>query len=338
MDNKVTKRRLSDLLSYEWILIIVTCLAGILLFEFLFTAFSVKLTVGQKFKYYFDHSVVGNYEAVMDFYGDNYPFSYDVLDFSGEQLGTNADLLPTRLSVYEGDVIFTSNIVSETGTEQMLVRSKVVLDYFSGYSYEIMLEDAKNYLLTYFMKDGLTKENAFSNYNEENFDLEKVEETFRVRMKKDNRYRKEEQIILGINDEYLRVKSLYKEVLDFERLISYKEQYPDLFVNYTLYEQGLYYARATQADSLPQWEEDYKREVDAGRINLIYALNLDELSRHNPTGKKINPSRFVNLEGKNSAEKVCLTVFNFREQQPHLQFEAIPFINTLVRECSDLLD
>ena len=54
MDNKLTKKRLSDFLAYEWILTIIIAVAAIVVWELVYTMSAVRLTVGQAFKYYYD--------------------------------------------------------------------------------------------------------------------------------------------------------------------------------------------------------------------------------------------------------------------------------------------
>ncbi len=49
MDNKITKKRLGDLCSYDWILFIAAIAAAILVWELLYAFTSVKLTTGQRF-------------------------------------------------------------------------------------------------------------------------------------------------------------------------------------------------------------------------------------------------------------------------------------------------
>ena len=58
MDNKITKSRLSDLLSYEWILMLIIAVVSIIAWELFYTMGGVKLTVGQSFKYYYDQSII----------------------------------------------------------------------------------------------------------------------------------------------------------------------------------------------------------------------------------------------------------------------------------------
>ena len=188
------------------------------------------------------------------------------------------------------------------------------------------------------MKDGSTND-VFTAYDESNIDENKVESVFRSRMKKDNRFRKESQIKDGIQLELGRVKKLYKEVIDFNKLLGYKDnpEYDGLFFKYTKYEQIL--ARLDKdSDEKEYWKSAVEEEKKAGRENLVYALNVEGLSKHSTT-ENSNPSKYFTVRGAEeaTAKDVCLMVFNFRSYQPHLQYECISFINTIVRDCSNIL-
>ena len=49
MDIKVTGNRLKNLLSYEWVKIIVSIVAGVVVWSLLFTTLATRATVGEQF-------------------------------------------------------------------------------------------------------------------------------------------------------------------------------------------------------------------------------------------------------------------------------------------------
>lgn len=338
MDNRITKKRLSDFLSYEWIKLIIVCVVAVLLWEMVYTVTAVKPTVGQKFKYYFDTSVYGNNIQLDALIEDEDALSYDVLMFNSEQLSTDFNTLPTRLTAQEGDVMITDcrENVSAKYEKGPFVRAKFVIDNYYAYCYEDLLKDAQNYLLVNFMNDGLTAENAFSAFNEDYLNLEKISTVFRARMAKDNRFRTESQKTEGVFLEKERVTRLYKEVIDFAKLLALKETDPDLFLTYTKYDQSLIYPGEI---SLDYWKKEQQKEIDAGRVNMTYALKVDALSKYqDENSSKANPSKYFKYYGEYDAKDICITVFDFKAEQPHLQYETIPFINAIVRSCSTILD
>lgn len=335
MDNKVTKKRLSNFFAYEWITMIIVIVVAIIVWEFVYTVSAVRLSVGQNFKYYYDENV--------DTYGATYLYeminrkdtlSYDVLSFDYESLTEEAgNILSARLSIYEGDVIFTDCIdytklegANENTTKEIRVKSLV--DSYNGYDFITLKNDAIDYLKG-FLPDGRTVDGdiEFSMLSKD-----KIASSFRSRMKKDNRFREEEQILNGIKMEEERLEKLCRDVKDFSYLLSLRETTPELFYNYTKFEQS--FESAAEDKYKIQYETAVKNEKEKGRENVPYALCLSALKGGEG---KTDPSSYFKIKGKETAEDVVLMVFNFKDKQPHLQYETIGFINQIVKDCSTLL-
>jgi hypothetical protein len=344
MDNKITKNRLSNFLAYEWILIIIVCVALIFVWEIVYTVGAVRLTAGQKFNFYFDERVDGKTDAVYQVISNDV-FSYDVITVTGEQLSGDFNVLTARLAIQEGDILFTTNkqeyTQGEEGSNEVptakKVRVKEMIDDIGLYSLEQMLKDGQDYLLQEFFVSGADY-TAFNSFNQSNIDKTKVEKVFRERLKNDNRFRKESQILDGIKLEEKRVESLYKNLIDFAKVLALKDTCPELFTIYTKGEQSL--AFSTDSDDINRWTSVVNAEKNNGRENQIYAINLGAFtsSQYFDNKTKSNPSKFFTLTGSESAENICVTVFNFKSYQPHLQYETISFINTFIKECSTILD
>ncbi|MBR0190377.1 MAG: hypothetical protein IJQ23_08355, partial [Clostridia bacterium] len=121
MDNKLTKRRLSDFLAYEWILMIIVAVAAILVLELAYTMAATRLSTGQQFKYYLDEDIYSfdaSDKSIYDLLGvetgkNGKTFSYDVLSVETENLTSSYNVLSVRLSVQEGDAIFTTSVEKE---------------------------------------------------------------------------------------------------------------------------------------------------------------------------------------------------------------------------------
>ncbi len=351
MDNKITKRRLSDFLAYEWIMMIIIAVVAIITWELVYTMAGVRLTVGQQFKFYFDETVYGNSSAVVSLLDKDQALSYDILELSAESLSSDFNVLSTRLSIQEGDILITdckdptAGVENPEEVENKKIRLRTMVDSYDGYAYEEMLFDAKTYLRKYMSSTFENSDTVFNSVQDGVFDDAKIEKSFRSRMKKDNRFRKESDIKIGIGLETERLNRLYKEVVDFDNLLENKTE--NLFYRYTKYSQS---RDAQEKESDKQaWADHTQNEVNrltdkgiAGTINketneteFIYAINLGAM----PTVEgKTNPSDLCTMRNAESAENVCIMVFDFRSYQPHLQFETISFINTIVRNCSTLLD
>ena len=316
MDNKITRKRLSNFLSYEWILMLIFVLIAVTTMELVYSVTATRITAGQYFKYYLDKNLSSD---VADFYialgyepdKNGKTFSYEIMKLGVESVMFSDEVLTARLSVQEGDVIFSDVTEDENGSS----RAKALIDAYSLMPLDKLLDSAKEYLEGF--KDGGTLSD----------DL--IVRHFNERMKKDNRFRTEEQKAAGRLLEIGRIQKLAKDVEDFEKIFAAGNE--GLFFNYTKYAQTLaFHPDDEDAQIL------YGREVDAGRENAKYGIRLSSLT-YEGTDKK-DVSRFFQKVDTGTAEDVIVMVFDFTSYQPDLQFETISFIDTILRECSDLLD
>lgn len=326
------------MLAYDWILIIVVAIAAIIVWEFIYGIVSVRLTVGQQFKFYYDINITSGSGNIYSLIEDKDVLSYDVLSFGSESLTNEVDVLSARLSIQEGDILVTECVEPSKDAEDQSVRLKTMVDVHDGYSYEQMLKDAKDYL-NGFMKDGVADDIRLDTYNLDNLDASKIEAVFRDRMKKDNRYRKEDQILDGVKDEIARIQKLYKEVVKFDYLLSLKTSNPELFYCYTRYEQTRDSYKDTNQENYDGYNNLVEKEISEGRGDNIYALKIAGLTNFkDANSNKKDPSEYFRIKGKDDSTDVAIMVFNFREYQPHLQYEVISFINAIVEDCSTLYD
>ena len=328
MDNKITKKRLYNLLSYEWILMCFIIAAAMIAWELIYTIGAVRLTPGQQFKYYLDQSIyMGDNVELFNLVKDDDALSYDVLKFDTEALISGSNVLATRLTIYDGDIIFTDSVGSNSQTKKN-IRAKEVVDLFSIYPLEDLVIDAQKYLKDNFLTDGITAENAELEY--ENLSKEKIKNVFLNRMKGDNRFRTEQEKADGIKLEEQRIEKLCAEIKDFKKFLNHAiNNQPELLYRYTKYEQVY---DNSKLDGIN--EEDYAiiyHEEEQRRPNAIYGINVAELKGGT------DPSNYVKVENASDAKDVVMMAFNFLEQQPHLQFEVISFMNTIIRTCSNII-
>ena len=124
MDAKITKKRLGEFLSYEWIKILALVVAVILFWSLLFTTTSARLSVDQIF-------TVINYTGTT--VGDDFTeysttllgqkvFSYEVnevsiMDITANEGAMSGSLLDTRLTTGEGDVLYVADAEGDELTE-----------------------------------------------------------------------------------------------------------------------------------------------------------------------------------------------------------------------------
>ena len=333
MDNKITRRRLYNLMSYEWVAIIVFILVAIFTWEILYGIFGVKLTVGQQYKYFYDINVSDQTDLdFVVFLEDKKVFSYDLVKIEAESLFAENDLLTTRLSSQEGDAIFT-DIDKDDKTNEIRANSLIDNENVLVCDFEKLLKDARIYLSGY-LKDQFSalsdEEKLEKTKDVSNISEEKILQGFNNRLGKDNRYRTQELKAEGFNLEKERIYKLVKDANDFEYLLSVGDEL-DLFHRYTRYSQSLSLAKEDYAKE--RYQGLYDRQVQNGKENLIYALKLENLK-----GGEKNTSEVFKLDKENVAtsESVVLMVFDFVYYQQDLQFESISLINAIVENCSDV--
>ncbi len=324
MDNRITKNRLSNFLSYEWILILIMTVVAVFVLEFVYTVASVRLSTGQQFKIYYDQNLFSDRVAKLYTLMDRkQPFSYDVLKLDSENLSPNNNVLSIRLSIQDGDVIFTDSLEFEEDGETKLesVRAKEVIDANPVYTLDNLLIDAKTYLRT-FLENEQAPENAELDF--QNLSLDKISNHFLNRMKKDNRFRSDEQKADGIIKERERIEKLCRDVKIFQNFLNTAPT--SAFYTYTKYEQLVEKETASSKES--NYQKLYQREKDEGRENARYGINVSALK----TAGKTDPAEYFKVKGKETADNVVLMAFNFIEFQPDLQFECISFISMLIEE------
>ncbi len=321
MDSKINKKRLSNFFQYEWIILAIVIAVAILIMELLYTVLAVRLTVGQQYKIYYDENVYSVGSAFSDSLGydtSDSVFSYDVLDFSTEILSSDFNVLATRLSVYEGDMIFSDIKTDDSSEEDMSWNNRANILIDNGYicSFDNLLKDAKEYI-TQFLNSG-------DEISVSNLDEKRIEEYFLIRQKNDNRFRTDKEKEEGKKLEVERIKSLVLTYLYFDKAYEYGKA-NDWFYSYKKYTY-----------SINAYKEDqyYQEYLDAYKDQNTenYALNVYKLSENHQGKHPVED--YVTLSGTTSSENVVLMVFDFIKEQKDLQFESLAVINRLIQNCS----
>lgn len=232
MDAKITKKRLGNMLSYDWIKIVALAVALILVWYLLFTMTATQLTTAQTFSVY---SYIGT--SANDLF-DKYPsslkniFSYDIQSITSEDFNNGgnqaATVVQARFSVGEGDAMFVSTVRDEEngsytageGEEAETVYYSYLESFLYGYYYSVetfgeggYLDELNAYLDQYYLGD----------YKNPDPEVAQIDETlvkkdFRARLKKlnDKRYKKEAEIKKAEVQELARVESYRLALIEFE--------------------------------------------------------------------------------------------------------------------------
>ncbi len=230
MDAKITKTRLSRMLSYDWLKMIGMAAAIIFVWVLVFTMTATRVKPSQQFGV---SNYVGNVSLNTEF---SYAlqkdlsegvFSHEVLEISTHDLTAGGDqwyqLLQARTTTNELDVMFVSmqgdessavTTEKEDGTEEITYKHTYLESFLYGYRYML-----HNLSLT--DEDGYFKRmeaylNAYydGGYESGSINASRIEEDFRARAKatKDKRYKKEAEIQKGVQGEIERVQK-YRDAL-----------------------------------------------------------------------------------------------------------------------------
>ena len=119
MDAKITKKRLNNLFSYDWVKILLSIVGGILVWSLIFTMTATKISPSQQFTVL---NYVGNvsldstkFDQLFSDAAKNDVFSYEVVETNVRDAtlmsgGMESQLMQATLGTDEGDVIFVPNI------------------------------------------------------------------------------------------------------------------------------------------------------------------------------------------------------------------------------------
>lgn len=227
MDAKITKQRLSRLLSYDWIKIVAVAVALMIVWNLIFTMTSTRVRPSQQFTV-FNH--YANRSLSDDFYDDFYKtvadgkvFSYEVIEPTNNDLTTAGDtrhtLIEARLATDEGDVIFLPNLPDvDTAYEEngvTMYRANYLQSFLRGYRFylhDLDFENEKGYFNA--LQSYLNGYYQGGYHDAERLDEAEVEKDFRARAKanKDKRFKTEEQLKNGARAEVERIQK-YRDAL-----------------------------------------------------------------------------------------------------------------------------
>ena len=235
MDAKITKKRLSRMLSYDWLKMVISAAALILLWLLIFTMTATAITPSQQFSVI---NYVGNVAfADGDFYDvnqaafDNGIFSFEIMEMTTLDLSTNVNdagsLLQARATLEEGDVLFIADAddyrsaqrreyidetTGEVNYEYRFERS-YIQTFLQGYFYRVYdintyLDEMRTFVGQYY-EDGDYQSPSTLN-------KQKIKNDFNARTKKDKRFKKSAARAQGEKDEIVRIEKYRDALVKFE--------------------------------------------------------------------------------------------------------------------------
>ncbi|MBE7078131.1 MAG: hypothetical protein E7377_05500 [Clostridiales bacterium] len=327
MDAKITKKRLSHLLSYDWLKIVGLIAAAIIVWTLIFTMTATRITPAQQF-------TVLNYNGNVSLtrtkfssmfskaYNDGV-FSYEVLETTEIDLPMSAEyagtIMEARVATSEGDVIFVSetentNYSYKIGEEtyydtylQNLVSSYGYLLYnLDPHADDSFFGEMKTYVNRYYQN---------GNYETGTLNKEKVESDFRARIikNKDKRFKKETQIVAGLEEEIKRIEKYAAALTEF----------------YGYLDAGLIESTQTVVTNHETGET-----VREGIFSLNICPNKDTMGKLSDyVGYyKEYEDESGNKQQVLTAENMNVAFFNFEDVEEGFQYESLLFVNALIRQ------
>jgi len=315
MDNRITKSRLKQLLSYDLLKICALILAGVILWSLLFTMFGDSLSEGQSLNvYWYNVSVYGEeINGLLEKKSEGDFKSYEVHETTAYNFGAyspNNTTMPQQFSAWTSvgqiDIFIVSNAM-DLETEKQDENGATVKEKSSvadGYLYyfadlnKVVLE-AEKYLQKFGYNEALENTDDFST----------VKRYFHSRKRKDNFYRH------GMIDEN-------QEVDRFEKIRYSAEKMKKWLADETL---DIWVTREVEG-------KEYVLGIDMGKLEKVGANGQTKKSASTLCGYNVANKK----EGEIAAEGVMLAIFDNQSHQPDLFFESLSFAVAVIENYSAL--
>lgn len=304
MVNKITGKRLKNLISYDWLkmlaLSVIVCIVVILIFN----AFAKKPSDGQDFRLVIDQDVIvegdeikGVFDTLFDGGVEEGGFSYETLQGQVVYLRGNDE---SPKSYILGGVYAELNqddvniLLEDVYLEYIAQNNAVKIDEY--------LISAKQFLL----------DNGLCNSLGE-FDVNRVNSYFETTRGKDTRFKTAEQIKKGKEDELKRLKAIWNNATALQKCF---EEHPELLDERT-YLFGAY--------------------ENTGK----FAINLSKLNGNSESGKYIENlfkrSYVKDDQTLYTVEGIYLTVGQTSDADGDLFYEKLAFLYTLIKTYSTFI-
>ncbi len=332
MDIKITKKRLSNLISYDFLKIIIASLAAFVVWSLAFTSLGTRITDGQKFYLVVYEGVYGNENLTFfqklkqkgNGVNGESVLSYDVLETEVTDIRsvgsyTASYMMNLRMSVNEGDAIIIGGgdipFDEETGVGsdvQSLVTNHVLV------SVDKLLDSAYIY----------TVRNGFITETEDGYKVneDKIEEYFRTkRVNSERNYRRtytdEQKISEGVKNEIKRIEAVYLNFKSVKGAIERAKEKGEDF---------LWYSRSAFKDN---------DEIVYGETGA-FGIDISKLTAHSSENKPDIKSLWYTLDenGKTTVDGLVFGVTDLFSVQSDLQYEGLAVMNYIIRTYSDYAD
>lgn len=334
MDAKITKKRLSRMLSYDWIKIIALAAALIFIWVMIFTMTATRITPAQQFTVFnYIHNAnlyTGKFDDLYQKASEDGVFSYEVIECNTNDLSTSGEHAHTvaeaRLSTDEGDIMFVADApdrdtASKNDKGETVYQRTDLESFLRGYGHYVFSldpEDENSYFnqmekyLSKYYKEGAWQDDS-------KIDKEKIEKDFLIRIDGDKRFKSKAEIAQGKKDEVVRIQKYSAALAKF---YDYVEK------GYVTYTQTVY-------------------EEEKFKIEGVYSINiapqfLKDGKTENPLASKLADylgyyTSYVNENGetknKLTADNMNVAFFDLQGVEEGFQYESLLFVTYLLDAC-----
>ena len=318
MDAKITKKRLAQMLSYDWVKIVAFAVGAILIWSLIFQMTATRIKPSQKFQvynYYCNESLGNDFYRAYESMGNNKNFSYEVLEMNITDLsrseGQHFTQLDAAVQTNDGDLIFVPNVGDEnykTETDGVVTYEYTYVESFAQryfpYLYDLDLENENGY----FKRLEKYLDNFYTGgwEQKETLNEEKVKASFRERVKQneDKRFKKDEEIERGATWEVERIQK-YRDAL--ERFYSYVDEGIVSFTRVELKSNGQTYASG------------------------VFGLNIcPDVSK---TGELKKLVSYKDINDVSTAKDMNVLFFKFGAEEDSFEYEGLICVNLMIEKA-----
>ncbi len=318
MDAKITKKRLAQMLSYDWVKIVAFAVGAILLWTLIFQMTATRIKPSQQFRvynYYCNESLGDGFYTLYGDVAKNGNLSYEVMEMNVTDLtrsdGQHFTLLDGAVETDDGDVIFIPNV----GDKNYRTEADDVVSYectyvesfvrrYFPYLYNLDLSDEEGYFqnleryLNGFYTEGWEKK--------ESLNEAKVKSEFEKRIKKneDKRFKKDEEIKRGAKLEVERIQK-YRDAL--EEFYGYVDAEIVSFTRVELQTNGQTYASG------------------------VFGLNI--CPDATKTGELKKQVSYVDENEVSTAKDMNVLFFDFDGTEDSFEYESLLYVNQVIAKA-----
>ena len=310
MDSKITKQRLSKLLSYDWLKMLFCVALAIIIWTLVFSFTSTKITNTQEFitfSYSANETVSKDFYRLMDDAKEN-TFSYEVMKAEMVDLnnkGNSSTYFQSYLEAGMGDLLFVPNIdnpsskkENEDGTFSYTKHPQEFLNswFIRVQSVDEFLADMRAYVAQYYTQSGA-------------LDKAKVEEDFRKHVKENNdkRFKGKKNFENGLLQEYARIEKYAAALTEF---------------------QGYLDAKLVEFVEM----EVLGKNGEVYRENANFAINLcPDTATMGELNDFLCYYSFANTSL--TAQDMCVMFFDLPYNNDNYRYESLLFVNRLIAEA-----